>query len=283
MTRIRWIVAGAWLVGCAALSPAQEVATLDLRLAAPADSPNPGHTAGVELEAGQPGPVVIELYVQARLRGDPAATGLAALEVSMDDDASGVFSPALLTNEEAFDLAPGSFAGLDVQGRSGLFPDYRSLLTAGGAGNGSRYNGLNVGGDWKFTPMSFARTGIQDAVDSFDNIYKVRWVTNDTRARRVTLWVLTNAYGYQTADGPVVNYETAVDTFTIDFNGPSCTCALDEVPGVDTFDLLTFLDSWLAQDPAAEWTGDSPAHVDQSDLLAYLDCWFAARAGRPCP
>lgn len=283
MARIRWMVAGAWLVGCAALAPAQETATLDLRLVTPPDAPVPGSTAGVELEAGQPGPVVVELYVQARLSGDPAATGLAAVELTMFDDASGAFSAAPLTNEEALDLAPGAWPGLDAQGRTGLFPDYRSLLAAGDDGNSSRYNGREVGGNWDFTPVSFARSGVDDAVESFDNIYKVRWVTNDTRARRVRLRVLTNGYGYQTPSGSVVSYEGALNGFNVDFNGPSCSCALDDVPGVNTFDLLIFLDSWFAQDPEAEWTGDDPAHIDQADLLAYLDCWFAARAGSPCP
>jgi hypothetical protein len=53
---------------------------------------------------------------------------------------------------------------------------------------------------------------------------------------------------------------------------PSCLCEQDGNPGVDVFDLLTYLDLWFAEDDAADV--DRTAGVDVFDLLAYLDCWF---------
>src|SRR5690606_27003953 len=60
---------------------------------------------------------------------------------------------------------------------------------------------------------------------------------------------------------------------------PACLCELDEVEGIDVFDLLAYLDLWFAGDDDAD-VDDAPG-VDVFDLLAFLDCWFPASAGAP--
>jgi hypothetical protein len=64
--------------------------------------------------------------------------------------------------------------------------------------------------------------------------------------------------------------------------GQPCPCELDgDAAQVDVFDLLAFLDTWFADDAAADV--DGTAGIDVFDLLFYLDCWFPASAGAPCP
>ena len=129
--------------------------------------------------------------------------------------------------------------------------------------------------------FSFAATGVPGAVNAYDDVYKLRWTTTSTAARRVALSVMTTGYGYRAGADGVNVADTVTDTIFIDFVGSGCPCELDGTAGVTVFDLLDYLSLWFALDPAADIDGTPGVNV--FDLLEFLDCWFPASAGGPCP
>src|SRR5690606_19274781 len=112
------------------------------------------------------------------------------------DDLSGAFAPALLTNDEATELPAGTIPGNDVDGRTGMLVDYRSLI-GGAAGNTSTANGALVDGAWAFLPISVAPSGVPDAVNAFDTAYKFTWSTDDLTPRTVNLTIQAEGGAYQ--------------------------------------------------------------------------------------
>lgn len=258
---------------------------LDLRLTTTIYDAPPRSTDAITVVAdGEP--ISLTLYVEARVSGDAAATGMTTFDAMLRDDLSGSFAPALLSNDEAAELPAGTFPGNDADGRAGLLVDYRALV-GGGAGNGLVGNGGLVNGAWAFLPISISPSGVPEAVNQFDTVYKFTWSTDDLTPRTVNLNVQAQGGAYQASPGglqqvPFVGAFTL--PVTIVASSASCPCEADGNDAqVDVFDLLAYLDLWFVADPGAERTGDAPASVDVFDLLTFLDCWFPASAGSPCP
>ncbi len=59
-----------------------------------------------------------------------------------------------------------------------------------------------------------------------------------------------------------------------------CSCDTDDSGGVDTADLLLFIERWILDDPDAE--RDGLVGVTAADLLLFLDCWFQASDAGHC-
>ncbi len=222
----------------------------------------------------------VDLYIQARIVNDSdLATGITTFDGQLNDDATGVYAPVLLTNTEALGApVPGD----DFQGRTGVFPSYRATI---GPNNADAGNGMfNLAGDtWLFLPLNIAPSGNGEGLGGdWSNTYKINWSSADPTARTVQLTASATQAGYQSTGGLIEPVAVTPDSIDLVIEAAvACLCEFDGTEGIDVLDLLDFLALWFPQDPGADVNNDTI--VDVLDLLEFLSCWFPASNGADCP
>ncbi len=226
----------------------------------------------------------IDLYVQARIVGDPDATGLTTFDGVMSDSGpNGDFVATLLTNTEAIGApVPGD----DFQGRTGMFPSYRATI---GPNNGDLGNGNPFDDTLLILPLNIDATGNMEGINGdWANVYKVNWSSPDATARTVTLTIDAVFGGYQSTGGLVEPVPITPSTFELTIGDSGCPCEFGGDAGtIDVQDLLAFLAEWFVQDGTSVPAGtgadfNGSGDVDIVDLLDFLSCWFPASSGT-CP
>ncbi len=155
----------------------------------------------------------------------------------------------------------------------------------------------NMIGTYTFTDSSFQSVdeyiaatwdGVAFSIDIPEGDYRVAGCLNAMQSLNTTFggmstmgdWNLTitdEGTGFGPGFSEFITYRLLVNGGT-----PSCPCPCDDdMSGeVDVLDLLTFLDDWFANDPAADFNGDMIINV--LDLLDYLSCWFDASTTGLC-
>ncbi len=252
-------------------TPEAPLATVQIRLVRSDDEAfHANDTGPIEVATESPS---VTGYVQARLVGDDIATGVVTFDGVLTSDGGGVFEAAPLTNTEAVGFA---VPGLDVRGRTGLFPSYRATV---GLANDDPGNGVQFDGAWRILPLNIEPAGNGEGLDSWANVYKFRWSADGPALPEVTIEAGAALGGYQSLLGLRQPAPVTPGTMRL-VSVPRCLC--DRVwpdDQLNVLDLLDFIDAWLGARGAAVVPGsgadfDGSGTVGITDLLVYLDCWL---------
>ncbi len=178
-------------------------------------------------------------YVQARVIGDPTATGLVAIEGRLSDDGPLAFGKApLLATEAAGVPSPG----VDPQGRTGLLPLYRDNASS----NSSLQNGAVVAStnEWGFIAYDTAAIGNGAGIGGeWSTVYKFTWSTVDLSERSVVLTIDAESSIYRTDDG---SHAVAATPGQFELIFDDCDdIDRDGNDVVNVLDLLDYMNGWF--------------------------------------